>query len=90
MEWKDAKLVKVIIKSNIGGNLRLRVPNTLKLTAGVLKTAVGENKNPFYQITATPEPVISSKATLTVPELKKTWLYDIATQPGKTYSLIAL
>jgi len=90
LEWKDAKLVKVIIKSNIGGNLRLRVPNTLKLTAGVLKTAVGENKNPFYQITATPEPVISSKATLTVPELKKTWLYDIVTQPGKTYSLIAL
>ena len=90
LEWKDAKLVKILIKSNLGGNLRLRVPNKLKLTVGVLKAAVGENKNPFYQITATPEPVISSKATLTVPELKKTWLYDIATQPGKTYSLMAL
>ncbi|HJS53087.1 MAG TPA: glycoside hydrolase family 95 protein, partial [Chitinophagaceae bacterium] len=27
MEWKDAKLVKFVIKSNLGGNLRLRTPN---------------------------------------------------------------
>jgi alpha-L-fucosidase 2 len=30
MEWKDAKLVKAVIKSNLGGNLRLRTPNAIK------------------------------------------------------------
>jgi alpha-L-fucosidase 2 len=89
MEWKDAKLVKVVIKSNLGGNLRLRVTNPLKSPAGILKNATGENKNPFYQITQTPNPIISTKATVELPEIKKTWLYDISTQAGKSYTLIA-
>jgi alpha-L-fucosidase 2 len=90
MEWKNARLVKVVVKSNLGGNLRLRVPNAIQSTDGVLKLATGENKNPFFQISATPDPVISPKATITSPEIKKTWLYDIATQSGKTYTLFAL
>ena len=34
MEWKDGKLVKAVIRSTLGGNLRLRVPNELKLSNG--------------------------------------------------------
>jgi alpha-L-fucosidase 2 len=50
MEWKDGKIIKAIIKSKLGGNLRLRVPNEMKLNDGhELKKAEGENKNPFYQ-----------------------------------------
>ena len=89
MGWKDAKLVKVVVKSTLGGNLRLRVPNIMKLNSGILKKATGENTNPFYQVTATPEPIISSKATITIPDLKNTFLYDISTGSGKTYTLIA-
>ncbi len=89
MEWKDAKLVKTVVKSNLGGNLRVRVPNAIKSPNAVVKIATGENKNPFYQITAIPNPIISPKATITAPEIKKTLLYDIATQAGKTYTLIA-
>ncbi|MBA4197409.1 MAG: hypothetical protein C0459_07630 [Chitinophaga sp.] len=89
MEWKDGKLSKAIIKSTLGGNLRLRTPNAIKSTDGVIKTATGENKNPFYKIIATHEPVISPKATITAPEIKQTLLYDIATQAGKTYTFIA-
>jgi len=90
MEWKDAKLTKVVIKSNLGGNLRLRVPNPIKTIDGsTVKTATGQNKNPFYQITQTANPIISTKATVELPEIKKTWLYDISTQAGKTYTLIS-
>ncbi|MDP4262133.1 MAG: glycoside hydrolase family 95 protein [Bacteroidota bacterium] len=88
IEWKEGILTKAIVKSNIGGNLRLRVPNELVLISGILKTATGENPNPFYQVTATPDPVISSKAEITVPDLKKTFLYDIVTTPGKKYTLV--
>jgi len=86
MEWKDAQVVKLRIKSTLGGNLRLRTLNALKLTNGILKDE-GENTNPFYQIAATPIPIISSKATSSTPELKKTFMYDIATMPGKIYTL---
>ncbi|MES2277225.1 MAG: glycoside hydrolase family 95 protein [Bacteroidota bacterium] len=90
MEWKDAKLIKLVIKSTLGGNLRLRVPNALRSAGGVvLKSATGENRNQFYQVTNTPTPVISPLAALTKIDIKKTWLYDLPTSPGKLYSFIA-
>ncbi len=90
MEWKDGKIVKAIIKSTLGGNLRLRVPNEMKINDGnELKKAKGENRNPFYQLEETPTPVISPKATITPPEFKNTLLYDIPTQKGKIYTLVS-
>ncbi|NII28374.1 glycoside hydrolase family 95 protein [Pseudoflavitalea sp. X16] len=87
MEWKAAKLVKLIIRSSLGGNLRLRVPNTLTAGDGnTLKKATGENPNPFYHTETTPAPVVAKEATITGPKLKKSWLYDIPTQKGKTYT----
>ena len=89
LEWKNAKLVKLVIRSMIGGNLRLRVPNEITLSGGnTLRIATGKNVNPFYQIEETPAPIISPKATITKPQLKKTFLYDLPTKAGKTYTLI--
>jgi alpha-L-fucosidase 2 len=89
MEWKDGRLVKAVIKSNLGGNLRLRVPNEMKLNGGAsLKKATGENTNTFFQTEKIPEPMISPKATINAPQLKTTWLYDIPTQKGKEYIVI--
>ena len=91
MQWEEGKLIKVMIKSNLGGNLRLRVPNTLKLNgAGLLKKANGKNANSYYQIEETAAPVISPKAKITLLEKKETLLYDLPTQSGKVYTLIAL
>jgi alpha-L-fucosidase 2 len=90
IEWKDGKITKAIIRSTLGGNLRLRVTNEMKLSSGTnLKEAVGENSNPFYQTGKIAEPIISPKATITPPDLKKTFVYDIATTKGKIYTLIA-
>jgi alpha-L-fucosidase 2 len=89
MEWKDGKIVKAVIKSNLGGNLRLRVPNEMKMSNGAaLKEATGDNPNTFYQTEKTAEPIISDKATIALPQLKQTWLYDINTQPGSIYRII--
>ena len=90
MQWKDGKLTKVAVKSTLGGNLRLRAVNGLKLSNGaVLKKASGQNSNPFYAVEETPNAVISPKANLTAPNLKETQLYDIPTQAGKVYTLVA-
>ncbi len=88
MQWKDENLVRLVVKSTLGGNLRLRAPNKMTLSkGGSLKTAVGKNSNPFYQIDQTPEPVISSSANITRVEQKETFLYDVPTRRGEVYTL---
>lgn len=89
LQWKDGKVVKLVVKSNLGGNLRLRVPNALKLSNGAsLKVATGKNPNPFYQTEETPAPIVSAKATIKPLELKATMLYDLPTQKGVVYTLV--
>lgn len=90
MQWKDGKLVKAVIKSTLGGNLRLRVPNAMKISSGgLLKKATGRNANAFYQTEEIPTPVVSSKANVESVQLKETMLYDLPTQSGKIYTLVA-
>ena len=90
LEWDEAKVVKVQIKSNAGGNLRIRTPNVLKFTDGSnISIATGENPNPFYHLESTARAIISPQATIQEPVLKKTWLYDIVTKPGQVYSFVA-
>ncbi|CAN5476380.1 glycoside hydrolase family 95 protein [soil metagenome] len=89
MKWKDGKLVKAIIKSALGGNLRLRLPNTMTVNGVGLKKAIGENTNAFYQTEKIPDPVIAEKAIITPPTLHETFVYDLPTQAGQVYSLLA-
>lgn len=86
LEWKNAQVVKLVVKSNLGGNLRIRTPNALVMKGGILKKASGDNTNPFYQIIATADPIISPKAEPATIVLKETILYDVVTTPGKLYS----
>lgn len=88
MKWKDGKVVKLIIKSNLGGNLRIRTPNDLKLVNGILKNATGDNTNSFYQLATTQTAIISPVAPTSTIDLKQTFLYDISTIAGKTYTLV--
>ncbi|HTM93633.1 MAG TPA: glycoside hydrolase family 95 protein [Flavisolibacter sp.] len=90
MEWKDGKVVKAVVKSTLGGNLRLRVPGEMKLSTGAaLKKATGKNTNSFYQVEETPAPIISDKASIAPLNLKETVVYDLPTATGKVYTLVA-
>ncbi len=90
MEWAGGKLTKLAVRSNLGGNLRIRSPNELKGSKGTLATAAGQNPNAFYQTDETPAPItapLTGPAPATQP-LKPTWLYDIPTQRGTVYTLV--
>ncbi len=90
LKWKNGQLVQVIITSTLGGNCRLRLPSGMKMKNGsAFKLAKGENKNPFFAVPSIPKPIISPKATQSAVVTKETKLFDIETQPGKTYVLIA-
>jgi len=89
MQWKDSKLVKLVVKSTLGGNLRLRLPNEMKLGNGTnLKEVKGENLNPFYFVNETAKPIISEKSTIKPSELKPTILVDISTKSGQTLTFL--
>jgi alpha-L-fucosidase 2 len=49
LEWSDGKIKAMTIKSNLGGNLRLRSAIAIKCLDGTLKPATGENPNQFYR-----------------------------------------
>ncbi len=87
MVWENSKLVSVEIKSNLGGNLRLRTPNEIKSKSGKkLKKASDENPNAFFMVQDIKAPVISEAATIEPLELKTTYLYDLPTKKGESYT----
>ena len=89
MKWKDSKLTQLIIKSTLGGNLRLRLPNPLKSVRGInLTEAKGENKNPFYFVDSIAPAIISEKSSIKATVLKPTYLVDLLTKKGTTYILV--
>ncbi|MCX2492724.1 glycoside hydrolase family 95 protein [Pedobacter sp. PF22-3] len=87
LEWVNGMITKLVIKSRLGGNLRIRVPNELNLSKLEAKNAAGENQNPFFFMTKTPKPIISKLAPAVAVDLPETQLYDIKTDVGKTYAL---
>lgn len=89
LEWDNGTIVRVVIKSTIGGNCRLRLPNVLVAEAGMEMTpAIGVNSNQFYQTDKVSAPIISEKAKLNKPNIPETVLYDLKTQAGKEYTLL--
>jgi alpha-L-fucosidase 2 len=89
MQWKAGRLTKVVLRSGLGGNMRLRVPNALKMGITLLKEAKGENPNPFYRLSEIPAPIIAGNISVAQAEPRSTFLYDIPTRAGTTYTLLA-
>ncbi|MVM41727.1 glycoside hydrolase family 95 protein [Spirosoma sp. HMF3257] len=90
LEWKDGKVVKVTIKSNLGGNCRLRLPNALGADGLQLTTALGPNPNPFYTIDAINKPLMSTRISRVPPvAIAETQLVDFDTMAGKSYTLVS-
>jgi alpha-L-fucosidase 2 len=86
MRWQAGALTSLTVHSSLGGNLRLRIPQGSKLVKGpALKPATGTNPNTFYQQGAYFSAANGSNPT---PGQAANWLdYDLATQPGQTYTL---
>ena len=91
MEWKNGKISKLVIKSNLGGKCRIRSYSPLKVESNAaLIQAKGENSNPFYQVPKIKKPLISPKAKLETVNLKNTLIYDVETKQGEEYIFTGL
>lgn len=88
MIWDNNKVRKAIIKSELGGNLRIR--SAVPLKGKGLKTAKGRNQNPFYALDAEPRQQLNVPSAIEqMPEPGRTYLYDIPTKKGQIITLTA-
>jgi alpha-L-fucosidase 2 len=85
--WKNGRLDSASIKSNIGGNLRLR--SYVPLKGSDLKEAKGENPNPLFAAAAIKEPLVSDAVQAEMPTLRRVYEYDIPTKAGSEYRIKA-
>ena len=85
MNWDKGKITYLKIISKYGGNCRLQTLAPLKHKS--LKTAKAENPNPLFEVPEIKTPLISEKADIKLPKnhIKKTYLYDLATEAGGVY-----
>lgn len=86
IEWKNSKLTKLTIKSNLGGNCRVRIAKNIQIkTKANLQLVKGENPNPYYQVNTIKKPLISEKAQLKGYSLPETHVFDFHTEKGGYY-----
>ncbi|HDR89451.1 MAG TPA: glycoside hydrolase family 95 protein [Bacteroidetes bacterium] len=87
--WGNNTIKIIKIKSMLGGNCRIRLPNQVSLKGnGKLSSASGVNPNPFFQTPKIKDPIISDSTSLNKVKPPTTFLYDLQTKPGKTYTII--
>lgn len=84
MEWKNNVLNKAIIRSNIGGTLRIRSYVPLK-GKGLKQVNGKECSNRLFATTPIKRPLVAKGVSAQSPKLQKVYEYDIETKPGKTY-----
>ena len=85
LEWQFGKITKLVIKSNLGGNCRLRLPNILKIDGLKRVNTEGGNPNPFYQVETIKTPLIVNKAKLLQLAIPATEVFDLSTKAGGIY-----
>ncbi|NLO69990.1 MAG: glycoside hydrolase family 95 protein [Porphyromonadaceae bacterium] len=85
IKWKNGEVSEITIKSNNGGNCRLR--SLTKLKGKGLKNTKGENPNSLFEVPKTPKPLINYAETLPETGIKKSYLYDLKTVKGQTYTI---
>ncbi|WP_229214978.1 glycoside hydrolase family 95 protein [Dyadobacter bucti] len=77
--WNKGQVSKLAVRSKLGGNCRIAVPNALKLEKKSLKPATGDNTNPFYK---------SFRASTDPTKGTGKPTFDFMTEAGKEYVLI--
>jgi len=90
IEWENGRATGILLTSHLGGNCRVRTHNAMRPGGQFeLLPATGENANPFYELPRIKKPLISGEARLKKVDLKSSHLYDLPTNPGGTYRLVA-
>lgn len=87
--WRNHRVSRVTVHSALGGVFRIRSYDALTAGDPSFAAASGTNPNPFFSVPDVKQPIISPKAGLKAPSPARTFLYDLRTRAGKTYTITA-
>lgn len=91
MEWKEGKIIRLSVRSTLGGNCRIRSGTPLKGGPGTrLKAVKGGNPNPLYWVPEGKRPLISKDARIEPHPAPEWYQVDVETAPGRTYVLTGM
>lgn len=86
MDWKNFKLTKLVVKSALGGNARIRIAKDLNLRSKTkIASAKGENSNEYYQVNSIKTLLKSNKSELKGFAVPDTEMFDFKTEKGGVY-----
>ncbi len=89
LSWRDGLVERAIIKSTVGGNLRIRSNTPLRNADGTaLSLAEGKNANSLCNEYDMPEPVVVNSDKIPDTILPETYLYDLPTAAGDEIELV--
>lgn len=89
LTWEHGKLKHAVLRSTLGGNLRLRSYTKLKTQNKTLQLAHGNNPNTFFSVWTMPVCRVSAQGYVHADESKdptpifSVYLYDVTTHPGE-------
>jgi alpha-L-fucosidase 2 len=87
-EWNEGKLRSAVVRSSVGGTLRLR--SYVPLEGKGLEAATGECSNSLLATAKIKQPLLSGELQqMELLPIKKVYEYDINTEPGKRYQFKA-
>lgn len=85
IKWTNGMLDEVTIKSELGGNCRLR--SYVPLAGSGLKEVKGENPNLFFKTPKLKKTVIHSEVEATPLSLQKVYEYDLSTNKNEVIKI---
>ncbi|MBB2145131.1 glycoside hydrolase family 95 protein [Pedobacter sp. LMG 31464] len=90
ISWKNNKLTKAVIVSNIGGNCRLRTNIPVKVVETTAHTAKDVNSNQLNSVAKVEEFKKNGDAKLLDLSIAKSYVIDFSTVKGKSYTIVPL
>ncbi|PAW65199.1 MAG: alpha-L-fucosidase [Opitutia bacterium Tous-C1TDCM] len=92
LSWRQGKLTKAVIRSALGGNLRLRTAAPVRVAQGGTAVAAaparGANPNPFQRTVRAGTPVLAAGAVLPDIRIPDTVTVDVPTVAAGTYEIL--
>lgn len=83
MKWKGGRITRLVIRSTIGGQLRLQLPHPVK----GLKKAKGENSNPLFNVVIYNNVKNNSQEAIQPIQMSRNNIYDIQTTKGQSIDI---
>ena len=88
ISWQDGRMQQAVVRSDLGGNCRIRSKIPLKAVGAELRPANGKNTNPLFA-TIDPGKTIKNNDLPGESVAAENWfLYDLPTQKNKAYKLV--